>query len=188
MNNKPTIDSKELIGSGKWLNLIEISYKDSNGIKRKWENITRNLCSGAVAIIPILKPSNRLVLIRQYRPPADTYMIEFPAGLIDPKETAEATAIRELIEETGYSGVIEKITAPVYSSPGLTSETVHLARINIDETSQENIDPKPRLEDGEEIETILVPIETLTNFLQQAIQNGDSIDAKVMSFAEAREI
>lgn len=41
---------------------------------------------------------------RQFRPPAGRVVIEFPAGLVDPNETLEECALRELREETGYVG------------------------------------------------------------------------------------
>jgi len=59
----------------------------------------------AVAILAILTSPNMpvsTIIIEQFRPPVDSYVIELPAGLIDPKETVESTAFRELEEETGY--------------------------------------------------------------------------------------
>ena len=184
----PQVLRNSTIGSGSWLELNELIFTDSSGTERKWENITRNQCLGAVAIIPCLKPSNRLILIRQYRPPADSYVIEFPAGLIDGGETAESTAIRELYEETGYTGTIKKMTMPVYNSPGLTSETVNIAIMDIQETDQCNINPEQHLEDGEDIETIIVPITNLQTFIAEAHDRGDAIDSKVMSFVQAYEM
>jgi 8-oxo-dGTP pyrophosphatase MutT (NUDIX family) len=46
------------------------------------------------------------VLQKQWRAPADAVVIEIPAGLMDPGETAEACALRELREETGYVGEV----------------------------------------------------------------------------------
>jgi ADP-ribose pyrophosphatase len=48
------------------------------------------------------------LLQKQYRPPVDQVVIEVPAGLIDPGETPEECAVRELKEETGYVGVAEE--------------------------------------------------------------------------------
>jgi 8-oxo-dGTP pyrophosphatase MutT (NUDIX family) len=58
---------------------------------------------GFALIVPVA-PDGRFVLIRQYKHGVDEYMLEFPAGAIDPGETPLACAIRELAEETGYVG------------------------------------------------------------------------------------
>lgn len=57
--------------------------------------------SGAVAVIPLLD-DGRAVLVRQYRYPLSTQLLEFPAGKIDPGESVFRCAQRELAEETGY--------------------------------------------------------------------------------------
>ncbi len=56
---------------------------------------------GAVLIVPVL-PDGRLVVARQFRYPLGRSMIEFPAGKLDPGESALATGQRELREEAGY--------------------------------------------------------------------------------------
>jgi ADP-ribose pyrophosphatase len=43
-----------------------------------------------------------MVLVRQYRPAIDAATLELPSGLVDGKDNAEATARREMEEETGY--------------------------------------------------------------------------------------
>ena len=56
---------------------------------------------GAVMVVPILD-DGRLVVERQWRYPMGRAMLEFPAGKIEPGEPVLHTAVRELIEETGY--------------------------------------------------------------------------------------
>ncbi len=56
---------------------------------------------GAVVIVPVL-PDGRLLVEHQFRYPLRRVFVEFPAGKIDPGETIEACARRELEEEAGY--------------------------------------------------------------------------------------
>lgn len=59
---------------------------------------------GAVLVIPV-QDDGRFVVERQFRYPQNRAFLEFPAGKLDPGETALATASRELIEEVGYEAV-----------------------------------------------------------------------------------
>ena len=53
------------------------------------------------AVIAITE-QGRLLAVRQYRPAVERFTIELPSGNIDPGETPESSARRELREETGY--------------------------------------------------------------------------------------
>jgi ADP-ribose pyrophosphatase len=57
---------------------------------------------GAVLVVPVLD-DGRLVVERQYRYPLQQVFVEFPAGKLDPGESALATGVRELEEEAGYT-------------------------------------------------------------------------------------
>jgi ADP-ribose pyrophosphatase len=46
---------------------------------------------------------NDIILVKQYRPAVDRITTELPSGRVDPGETPEAAALRELEEETGYT-------------------------------------------------------------------------------------
>ena len=67
-----------------------------------------------MGIVAILEKETgpEIVLQKQYRPPLDKMVIEIPAGLSDPGETPEQTALRELREETGYVAEVLE-TSPV---------------------------------------------------------------------------
>lgn len=80
---------------------------------------------GSAVVLPIHENGD-YELIRQYRHAARKYLIEIPAGTIEPGETAEDCAIREVEEETGYRAArIRKITE-FYVSPGFLTEKMHL--------------------------------------------------------------
>ena len=51
-----------------------------------------------------LTDDERVLIVRQYRPAVERDTLELPSGLVDPGETPEAAARRELLEETGYQG------------------------------------------------------------------------------------
>ena len=85
---------------------------------------------GASAVVPLLDdpagPDPRVLLIRQFRHAADGVIWEVPAGRLDPGETPEACARRELVEETGMrAGRLERLTT-IYTTPGFTDERIHL--------------------------------------------------------------
>jgi ADP-ribose pyrophosphatase len=80
---------------------------------------------GAAVLLPVTG-DGRVILIRQFRYAAGETLLEVPAGTIDPGETPEETAGRELVEETGYhAGKLEKL-AEFFPSPGILAERMHL--------------------------------------------------------------
>jgi ADP-ribose pyrophosphatase len=81
-----------------------------------------------VAIAICLQGGN-LLMIRNYRPVFDEVMWELPGGDLEPGETPEQAALRELLEETGYRGRRATLLASVCASPGSTSEVYHYCRV-----------------------------------------------------------
>ncbi len=54
-----------------------------------------------VNVIP-LTPQNEVILIRQYRHGTREVTLEIPGGIVEPDDSREDAARRELLEETGY--------------------------------------------------------------------------------------
>jgi ADP-ribose pyrophosphatase len=82
------------------------------------------------AVMMAVDPKNNVLLVRQYRLPADKYLWELPAGKLDPGENALQAGRRELREETGYQARRWKKMISFYPSPGYVAEkmTIFLAR------------------------------------------------------------
>ena len=81
------------------------------------------------AVMMAVDSRRRVLLVRQYRLPARSYLWELPAGRIDEGETALAAAKRELREETGCTARRWTKLVSFFPSPGYVEEkmTVFLA-------------------------------------------------------------
>ncbi|MBQ9786917.1 MAG: NUDIX hydrolase [Lentisphaeria bacterium] len=180
---KVRIDRSEMLYSGKFLACRKIYYTDAHGVDRNWEAVDRTGSSGvahAVFIVAKIVPDNELVLIRQFRPPAGKLMVEFPAGLIDPGETPEVTAVRELYEETGFEGKVLSCTTGGYSSPGMTGESIVLAAMEIDGTRYPGgMIPPNHQEESENIEVFRVKIGELAGFVKKMEMDDCGVDSKI---------
>jgi 8-oxo-dGTP pyrophosphatase MutT (NUDIX family) len=175
--------------SGRFLALNLIDYIDQDGVKRTWESAVRTPPTPAVMILPIIKPDNEVVVIRQFRPPTKRYVWETPAGLIDPGEEPGTAALRELAEETGFSGKLLKVLPQSFSSSGLSGESVYMAFVEIDGNEYP---PERKLEtdfdESENIATFRVKLNELNKFLLDAIARGDGVDSKLLLFSEIHNL
>jgi ADP-ribose pyrophosphatase len=85
---------------------------------------------GASAVVPFLDDraaaDPRVLLIRQFRHAAGGFIWEIPAGRLDPGETPEQCARRELAEETGRQAARVTQLTTIYTTPGFTDERIHL--------------------------------------------------------------
>lgn len=138
-----------------------------NGEESKREVVVH---PGAVAIIAV-EATDTLLLVRQFRLPAGKIVIEIPAGTLDPDETPENCAIRELQEETGYKpGKLESIGG-MYTAPGYTTEYIHLFVAH--DLVESSLDPDT--DEFIEVERIKLP-DAL-----RMIESGDIEDAKTVT-------
>ncbi|MBI2912856.1 MAG: NUDIX hydrolase [Chloroflexi bacterium] len=78
-----------------------------------------------VAIVP-LESDGRVLLVRQYRLPAGQVLLEVPAGGVDPGESVEDAAQRELQEETGHRAGRWQRLGGFFVSPGYCTEFIHV--------------------------------------------------------------
>ncbi len=66
------------------------------------------------------------MLVRQFRKPAEEFLLEAPAGKMEPGELPETAALRELQEEIGYTAGRLDPLATFYSEPALCIQRIHL--------------------------------------------------------------
>lgn len=200
MSQEPRILARRELPTdkAKWVTLKEIDYTDQDGKQRRWEVAERKTRKGeidAVAILAILRPKNpdakfkpSTVIIEQYRPPIEKYVIELPAGLIDEGEDPETTAKRELEEETGFraDGVLESSPVMV-SDPGMTNANMKLVVLSVTLDSDAP-SPKPKLEEGEHIVKRVVELDGLNAELKEYEKRGFAVDARLAHFAAGWEM
>ncbi len=124
---------------------------------------------GSAVIVPVFDDGT-IVLVRQYRHPAVKYLLEAPAGTLNPGEAPEEGAARELEEELGFvAGELEKLSE-FFISPGFLEEKmwVYLAT-ELKQTEQ-------KLEDDEIVEIVRLPISQALTM----ISSGEIEDAKTI--------
>ena len=169
---------KKVLWQGKFMSAVEITYRDARGAVRTWEALER-VGIGGIVVMAAITPWNTILLEKQFRPPLGRDVIELPAGLVDPEESMEAAAKRELIEETGWSP--SKLTF-LTDGPISTGASTEILRAYLC-TGLEHIG-KNGGDDNEIIEVMEAPLDRVHEFLTKAQADGVLVDLKVFGIIE----
>lgn len=158
-----TVESRRMY-EGRLVNLRQDRVMLSSGRETTREVVEH---ANSVAIVAV-EQQGRVILVRQFRRPVGEVLLEIPAGVVEAGEAPLTSAHRELQEETGYvAGKMERIGG-FYSSPGYSTEFLHLFLA----TELREGEPRP---DGDEIiEVVSVPLERIPGL----ILSGELCDAK----------
>jgi len=170
--------SKKTVWKGNFMSAVEITYRDARGVVRTWEALERVSIDGIVVMVAVT-PAGEVLLEKQFRPPLGRDVIELPAGLVDPGESMETAAKRELIEETGWAAKKLDFLAEGPISTGASTEVLRAYLC----TGLELVG-KNGGDDNEIIEVIEVPLDTAQEFLRNAQTKGTLIDLKVYGLIE----
>lgn len=119
---------------GKFITRYDILYKTEDGIDKRYEMISRNnsissyeelhgSSADAVVLIMTSMDGEKILINKEFRMAAGVWVMNFPAGLIDPGEDAVTAAKRELREETGLELIqVDDIIGLSYSAVGFSNE------------------------------------------------------------------
>jgi 8-oxo-dGTP pyrophosphatase MutT (NUDIX family) len=175
------IINRKTVWEGRFVRALLLEYMDDKGAVRNWEAVERVNCEGIVAVIPITAEGD-LLLIRQFRPTLNSYVIELPAGLNDKGETLIEAAWRELIEETGYISDHLELVADGPVSTGLSTETmsVFLATDAVPATPQ--LLAQYPMDEAEDIELIKTPLSSAYEKVEELCRAGNTADLKIYGF------
>ncbi len=99
-NQLPKINEQKLVAKSRLFTVEQLELTFSNGEQRQYERMLGS-GNGAVMIVPMLD-AETILLVREYCAGTHSYELGFPKGLIDPGETPEQAANRELQEEIFY--------------------------------------------------------------------------------------
>jgi ADP-ribose pyrophosphatase len=159
------ISSKEILRN-KLFTIVDEVATDPGGFEIH-RSIVRHPGS---AVMMAVDERNRVLLVRQFRLPAERDLWELPAGRIDPGESPLQAAKRELREETGYTAKKWTRLATFWASPGYVDEKMHLFHAHgLTEGTQEPME-------DERIE-----IRWFTRKeLQESVRAGKILDAKTL--------
>ena len=180
MKSKPKesilkITGEKIVHKGKFTTRKDIYFLDREGKEGVWETIERKTYGKIVAVFPVTK-QKEVVLTKIFRIPFNAWVIELCAGLADRKgEAPQDLARRELLEETGYHADELTLLLEGPLSAGLTKEEMMIFFAPDVEKIAE-----PQLEPAEDIEVILVPIDTLVDFVEN-LPKDVRIDMKILS-------
>lgn len=164
IESEPTVRS-ETVFSGRLIEVRKVTVRLPNGTTTDREIVVH---PEVIAVLPVLD-DGRIVLVRQFRKAAEKVLLEVPAGGVDDGETPEDAVCREMIEETGYRvGSLKKLSS-FYTSPGFTTELMHLYEAR-------DLEPGEATEETDQIDVVLMtPEEAL-----QRVESDESADAKTM--------
>ena len=116
-----------------------------------------------VNVIPLTE-ANEVIFVRQFRHGIDDFTLEIPGGMMDHSDrSAQDAALRELVEETGYTSENVTSLGSIDPNPAIQSNRCHtfLAR-NVVQSTQ------PQLDNTEDCEVVRIPL----NDVPQLIRNG----------------
>lgn len=154
----------EKLTDERWLNLFAARYRHQKHegrwvfASRKEERVGPGpVTIDAVVIVAILHEEGRpprLVMEREFRIPVGGWVHGLPAGLLEPGESVEETARRELREETGFEVTrVKRVSPALFSSCGMTDESAVLVFVDV---RAPLAPPVQVLEPGEVIEVVLL--------------------------------
>ena len=123
--------------------------------------------SDSICVVPVDETGN-ILMVRQYRKPLESELLEVPAGGIEAGESPEDTVVRELQEEIGFIARDIKHLSSFWLAPGWCTEYMHAYLARELEPSRLPAD------DDESITVVPVPLDMVLPM----IESGEIQDAK----------
>jgi ADP-ribose pyrophosphatase len=182
--NKAQILKSRLAYKGKVFSVYTEEVREPNGVEAV-RDVVRH--SGSVVVLAVDETTNLsdplIVIERQFRHAADQYLLELPAGRVEPGENVLAAAKRELIEETGYRAKKWTKLVRYYASPGFVGEWMEIY------LATGIVAGKAEPEEDEKIEVRLLPLSQLSKMCAAGeIHDGKTIVGTLIYAQRLRDL
>lgn len=120
---KPEILSVSVVAKSRIFEIQGVALRFSNGEQRVYERFTP---SSRAAVMVLAREGDELLMVREYAVGTERYELGFPKGLMEPNETPEQSADRELKEEIGLGARKLTYLRTVNSSPSFMNNPMHI--------------------------------------------------------------
>src|SRR6195952_3744405 len=171
LRGKARVTSSKTVYKGKVFSVTADQVIEPGGVTARRDVIRHN---GSVVVLAVDHSRNAadpdILLIRQYPPAAGQFLLELPAGRIEPGEKLIPAAKRELIEETGYRARKWSKHVRYFASPGFLSEAMNI--LLAEDLTLGDAAP----EDDERIEILMTPLSEVISL----IHDGKILDGKTL--------
>ena len=170
-HSEPTLETKRIY-EGNIINVRVDTVRMPSGRSATREIVEH---SHAVCIVPVDEDGN-VLLVRQYRKPAEEAILEVPAGGIEEGEVSEEAVLRELQEETGYTADNLQHLSSFWVAPGWATEFMHAYLAT-------NLRPsKLEGDEDENIEVVRLPFDqAIAMFKTGEIKDGKTIASMLLA-------
>lgn len=115
----PEILDRKIVAKSRLFEVEQVSLQFNNGARRVYERLVGR-SHGAITMVPMLD-DDTVLLVREYGAGVQDYYLSLPAGAMDPGETEQQAANRELQEEVGYGAHSWTRLFELSGSPSYTS-------------------------------------------------------------------
>ena len=122
MPERLAVTGSRWIYRGQFINLREDTVIGEDGQK---QTSTVVEYPSSVCVVPVFQDGT-VMLVRQFRKPAEEFLLEAPAGKMEPGELPESAALRELQEEIGHTAARLDPLATFYTEPALCTQRMHV--------------------------------------------------------------
>lgn len=156
---KPEILSVSVAAKSRIFEIQRVELKFSNNEYRVYERLKPST-RAAVMMLPL--DGEALLLVREYAVGTERYELGFPKGLMDPGETPEQSANRELQEEIGLAAKKLTYLRTVNMAPSFMHSPMHIF------IAQDFYPSKLEGDEPEPLQVVRYPLRDLDNLLQNA--------------------